>query len=1785
MKRNILLLILLGAHTLVAQTPCGGTTDGKPLPRPMSSTIDSLVKAKAYADAYALLQQEYTCAKAEGRSYDLLRAACGMATVGKQLPTNTNAEALLRHTLPHLAPAEKVLCHSLLAGTYAQVLRNRNQNRFNNQDLPCPNNPDDTVYSQWCNEKLSTLILFHSQAALSTPATLLQSIKMKDYDFLATHDTLNDYSALTLYEAASYDAIHNIVGSDLLFNGHTLVYSDSLYHALCNPFVLAAMPKLQGNATLTKLAILQEVATYLIHKGTDTSSTQWHTLCRELHTFIDHYANAYRQSNSIKYRLQPSARLDVGPIVAPGSGCFFTYTGDTDTTLYLRILPSISKAFDTLPSNKKLRYALSQPTLHSLTVQVHKPTAGSQHKQRYHFPSLPAGDYSMIVSEMPFPAALDIPDSCLPAVYHYTFSCLTAAIVPISESHGQGLVMNIETGQPIPDIPVTMKGKYYYTKNPDSDSLTLTTLTDTLGRFNFSPLMPVGEYTYPVYSITHQGHPITVKLGAQTYNIVSRGEIDPDGEDDDTDTLVSFFLNAPVYRFSDTVRFTAMVQRSTPKTNQPVPNHRVRITLSAADYYSDSITSLNLTTDNMGWTEGSFILPQVLNANKNYDNRLYLIAYDHDGNNMGTASFSVDNYTLSTLSLSLNTTADTHLYGQPVTIQGRLTSRNGSAVTPTSVTYTLTQSFGFARWMKNVCSEHDGGSFVVSTGELPTQPDNQGAQAGDFTFQFTPVKYDFLPYLDGEYAEYLFTVTATDPTGETVKESIAINVGDYTGSFSINHYHSSTNNITGDYNSRYIGSLDDIDVSCKNLDNSPLSTTALLTIETVTASGTPIETNPSRVWQGEISIPATSSFVPLSSLLPPIQLPDGHLRLILSSANPHLHPDTLQVSHLGFNAPIPLDSLTLFASTEKTQYHPGDTLRLRVGSTEKISAMLLINCGENIVMLRHLRLDHGFTHIALPIQKQWSDKICISILAYHQGQRFSGSADVDILQPAPQLKLQWIEPETLNLTPADSGFRLHKLYAGAPVHWRLRVTDSLGNPVQSIMALTAFDEAINHLEHYGQHSFYPQQAYRYHYSPRYWFMGSEYSDNRSRLTIVHQTKEKQQPFYRLSLSNSYRYRTPMVNYLDQRRVMALLSVGTHGYDAIYCASASIIPDMSWGKVDNLSQPQGTIRNNLSPYGPWFGRLHSDRNGIVDIRFNAPQRLARWWLSLVAMSGDGTFVNRANLFDTYRNIMLMPNVPPFLYAGDSTAIALRVDRMDGATTNGIAVRMYNGAKLKGKPEAETLLAGATTAQFPIQAPRTLLPLAPKSRTFTFAIGDPLHNDIVLDAQTSTLCLLRHPRLHANAYPSVAKDYLTLTSRFRGMFYPYDRARPDVINNLFDSLYYAIVFNRPNADSLVQVLTDAQLPSGGWPCIRGQKTLFNESDAIHNLNIIMQLQQHCPHFTIPAAFNIKRAVETTDSLMFQYWKHFPKTTNNAAQWITLRRHFAQYPLNTAYYAMRDSLHVNILKNKPDQWVIPYLYRSGDTALARQMAKNIVQSSVYDPAHPELGRRWKHFDHNSMLINLYIDIFEEVLHDTALADQVRQRIRYLAPTTHWDDMHRARLVARQLLPAGQPTLSSLGDYDQPLQQKAEPLITLSREIINTSAKADTTSTIGELTIKLTLTLIRPMDRLYLRAPMAACFASHSQVCVVATTAENRNWIEVKSLDANLGSVAATPSEPVNCLDLYIKELPAGTHTLMYTVVTDRHGRFHLPAATVQCLAVSPADLGNPLLRAATTETTITM
>jgi hypothetical protein len=232
--------------------------------------------------------------------------------------------------------------------------------------------------------------------------------------------------------------------------------------------------------------------------------------------------------------------------------------------------------------------------------------------------------------------------------------------------------------------------------------------------------------------------------------------------------------------------------------------------------------------------------------------------------------------------------------------------------------------------------------------------------------------------------------------------------------------------------------------------------------------------------------------------------------------------------------------------------------------------------------------------------------------------------------------------------------------------------------------------------------------------------------------------------------------------------------------------------------------------------------------------------------------------------------------------------------------------------------------------------------------------------------------------------------------------------------------------------------------------------------------------------------------------------------------------------------------------------------------------VQASVYDTLHPELGRQWIAVDNSPDCLLNYIDVFEEVLHDTLLADQVRQRIRYLAPTMIWYNTGKARLAAHGFL--------GLPDYAT-ARRKAN--ITLSRQILPT--QKDESTPHGQYTIRLTITLDRPMSHLYLRSPHAACFSSHSDIRIFSASEERTLKISYKAVDTHIGSVATQFAGPSNCLDIYIERLPAGTHTVEYTVTADRTGRFHLPSATVQCLAAPWIEAKKGVLQASTPAETI--
>ena len=149
----------------------------------------------------------------------------------------------------------------------------------------------------------------------------------------------------------------------------------------------------------------------------------------------------------------------------------------------------------------------------------------------------------------------------------------------------------------------------------------------------------------------------------------------------------------------------------------------------------------------------------------------------------------------------------------------------------------------------------------------------------------------------------------------------------------------------------------------------------------------------------------------------------------------------------------------------------------------------------------------------------------------------------------------------------------------------------------------------------------------------------------------------------------------------------------------------------------------------------------------------------------------------------------------------------------------------------------------------------------------------------------------------------------------------------------------------------------------------------------------------------------------------------------------------------------------------------------------------------------------------------------------------------------------------------------------------IVLVREIKSLEEPASPDSPYGEYMITLTVTLDRPVNHLHIRSPHAACFSSHSTVSFIASSSAKFTDIQVKDVaDSRIGTAAKQFAGKPDCLDIFIYSLPAGTHKLMYTVTTDRTGRFHLPPATVQCLALPWQESKKGLLQASTPAETLT-
>lgn len=255
------------------------------------------------------------------------------------------------------------------------------------------------------------------------------------------------------------------------------------------------------------------------------------------------------------------------------------------------------------------------------------------------------------------------------------------------------------------------------------------------------------------------------------------------------------------------------------------------------------------------------------------------------------------------------------------------------------------------------------------------------------------------------------------------------------------------------------------------------------------------------------------------------------------------------------------------------------------------------------------------------IKKEDIDGISIEVYFVKQGDFYSKSTLVDISQRDKNIKLN-IETKRTYLSP------------GQKEKWVISQQSALNNDKE--LAITMTDASLDKIV--------PSNWYFYNYTsnPNYdkWNLNSS---NNNRNVLGNWTNHSFS-YYR----NNKLVKTTVMKYEDK------LSRSEISYMAV--RSMKDLDDSSdiWGNVNqelSTSNKPSTLRTNFNETAFFYPNLYADKDGKFSFEFTLPDALTTWKFIAFAHDKEMNTGQLTEYFIAQKELMVQPNAPRFLRAGD------------------------------------------------------------------------------------------------------------------------------------------------------------------------------------------------------------------------------------------------------------------------------------------------------------------------------------------------------------------------------------------------------------------------------------------------------------------------------------------------------------------------------------------------------
>ncbi len=867
-------------------------------------------------------------------------------------------------------------------------------------------------------------------------------------------------------------------------------------------------------------------------------------------------------------------------------------------------------------SKDKLAKSLTKPLIYEKTIQLDDPGDYYWHSTEFIIPGLKPGKYAIVLSQS---SKFD-KDKDLMA---YSFVNVSAINLTIEKTFDRLRIIANDrlSGSPIKGLVISITPKSYGLDHGRTQKINCN--SQGIAEFQLPGSRSWATYTIEARKGESEIRIITsgYKSSKPAYNAYKRAVV---------------FLDRKIYRPGQTVFFKGLVYETNNRDyHKALKDYNVHIVFY--DINGAQVGQIDTRTDKYGGFNGQFIIPAG-RATGMWRMEIGILR---------ATNFRVEEYKRPQFFVKFDTLSQAFVAGEKVILTGHATNYNGIALNNATVEYSIKKRVGsFWLWWWTRPEE-----FVVGSGT--TQTDANG--------MFT-INVETDPHIEkGKIAEYIINAKVTDLNGETHSATTSFRVANQSVFIKIN---------TDQWLN--LSRKHTFSVIIKNVQDKELTglKAQYKIVKLIPPRSHPLlsrlwdrpdkplysqeqwhkllplyeyvnEADPSHWQDGKVIRKGTIISGEKFALTLPGQ---GVYRAIVRLTDPKTG-ETVTEKQLIYafdsDSNKALAPIAFYASLLGDKYHPGQTAEILIGSGwTGAHVFYQITWNGKITQEKYLKLSASQAVLSIPISEDMMGGFAVNVLIVKNNRAFSKKITVPVLFPDKKLKI--------SVTGLE-----HKVAPGQKISFKVKITDSQGNPVVAELLASAYDASLDA---------FARNIWRFSLSQ------VKNITHALNITGINSTTDS----WTINQPTTY-VQTIIFSYPTFDWYRFNLSWGGHyprklkGKEMPTMAMEAEIKPKETAPTpvaDNITEQEPDLRNiilrkDMRETAFFYPALTTDNNGVATIQFRIPDALTKWRLQIFANTPELDYGLISKEIVTVKPLMVYPNLPRFFRQGDTVMLSTKI----------------------------------------------------------------------------------------------------------------------------------------------------------------------------------------------------------------------------------------------------------------------------------------------------------------------------------------------------------------------------------------------------------------------------------------------------------------------------------------------------------------------------------------------